>query len=352
MPKVSIIVPVYNASEKIARCVESLRNQTLLDIEVILIDDGSSDDSFSVCKKMAETDSRVFVYHQENAGVSAARNTGIEKATGDWLMFVDADDWIALNTVHDMLEKVVTHGADVGVYSFLNEFSDSCFPLAIDNGTFSPAEIITGYRPGKNYDAILCSVCNKIYRREIIDANRIRFETGIKFGEDFIFNSYVLSRAQLITTTDQLLYHYDCTSEDSGVKKLYADYDTFIYAMDQAVCSLLDSVSIDPAHREAFRESFIGARWQYAIGVCLNSSKTKEEQGELICKWVNAMPTEMREWKILSGGKTGQLLDLWETGTPFQSQVCNRIREIAAAQKKRAYVCKIKRVIKRVFGKP
>lgn len=351
MPEVSVVVPVYNAAEKVVRCVNSIQSQTLLDIEIVLIDDGSVDNSLAVCKGMAEADSRIHVYHQENAGVSSARNMGIEKATGQWLMFVDADDWIEPNTIQIMVEKAKLHSADIVVYSILNEYIDNNFAMSIPSGIFSPADIFNSDCLKRHYDIILCSVCNKLYNCEIISKYGIRFLPEIKFGEDFIFNADVLKYVNVIYTTSLLMYHYDCTIENSGVKKLYPNFDEFIYAMYRASCRLISTVNIEPPIRKAFLEKFIGERWKYIFDVCLHSKKCIDEQGKIIFEWVNAMPFEMRQWPLLAEGETGQLLRLWKMGTPSLSQVCDNIRLIAAEQKRRENIVKIKRFLKRMAGR-
>lgn len=348
MPKVSIVVPMYNASAKITRCVDSLRNQSFSDIEVILIDDGSTDDGIYLCQNMAEIDSRIHVYHQENAGVSAARNTGIEKATGDWLMFVDADDWVEPDAVHQMVQLVESEGLDVGVCSFYNEFVSSSSVVKLNNETFLISDVLMEYGKKYRFETILCTIWNKIYRREIITAHGIRFERSIKLGEDFIFNAHFFQYVQTLKATEAVLYHYDCTSENSGVKKLYSNYDTFIYAMDQAVCSLVNAVSIASVHSNAFRGNFISARWQYAVDVCLSSAMPIEEQGELICKWFNAMPPEMRAWDALKVGETGRLLQLWSNDRPTVPQVCKAIEVLRKERKKREMILRWKRFVRKV----
>ena len=103
MDKVSIVVPVFNSIGTLERCISSIISQTFEQLEIILVDDGSQDGSLSICNKLASEDTRIKVIHQNNAGVSSARNAGIQESTGKWLMFVDSDDWIESNTIEYMI---------------------------------------------------------------------------------------------------------------------------------------------------------------------------------------------------------------------------------------------------------
>ena len=115
-PVVSIIVPVYNAAAYVAECLQSLIAQTYSALEIIVVDDGSTDDSYAICQSLCNTSDRVRLYHQANAGVSAARNTGIDKSTGDYIMFVDADDALRDATTVETLLQAYTSQHDVLIY--------------------------------------------------------------------------------------------------------------------------------------------------------------------------------------------------------------------------------------------
>src|SRR5690554_965787 len=106
MKKVSIIIPVFNVAEYLPRCIESVLNQDNIDLEVLLINDGSTDSSGEVCEEYAKNDRRIRVFHQENSGVSAARNKGVDESTGNWITFVDADDWIEKNSLERILNII------------------------------------------------------------------------------------------------------------------------------------------------------------------------------------------------------------------------------------------------------
>lgn len=189
MPTISIIVPVYNAEKHLRRCIDSILAQTFQDFELILVDDGSTDGSPKICDDYAKRDSRIKVFHKENGGVSAARNIGLEKANGHWIMFVDSDDTIP----KDALERLYRegHAKDVdlvmagykkidqeGTLSFSNEKHLRVLSTKSDLllQMFCPTEY-----PYWGY------VWSKLFRREIVSHNQIKFDEQIFFNEDRLF---------------------------------------------------------------------------------------------------------------------------------------------------------------------
>ena len=125
MPKVSIIVPVYNVGKYLSKCLDSLINQTLEDIEIICINDGSTDNSGSICDKWQSRDNRIRVIHRDNGGASSARNSGIKIAVGRYIAYVDSDDWIRQDMYEVMHKMIVTSGADVAI----------CREMAVDGAS-------------------------------------------------------------------------------------------------------------------------------------------------------------------------------------------------------------------------
>lgn len=351
MDKVSIIIPVYNAAKTINRCVSSLINQSYSYIEIILIDDGSKDNSLLLCNELSMKDKRVKVIHQDNLGVSAARNKGIQEATGKWVMFVDSDDWIEQNTVQCMVELVQNDEDILGVYSFVNEYTDTSIAMKIEDGNYTVGELISRFERIRNIEAILCSVCNKIYYRSSIVKNNIRFESGIKFGEDFIFNSRVMKFTKKIIATSFGLYHYDCTSPNSGVKTLYRQYDTYIYSMDDALCSLLKSLKIDQEISNRFREFFITNQWKYAFYICMNSKCSLRTQQKIIINWATNVPMEMRQWESILQSDIAKFLEKDSSGNLLSQNISKYLMKCKLNKIKRELVIKIKQFIRRGIKK-
>lgn len=193
-PQISIIVPVYNAEKYLHQCVDSILNQSFRDFELLLIDDGSKDDSGAICDEYASKDKRVRVWHQENQGVSVARNVGLEHAQGEWIYFPDSDD-IIMDDAFDTMMSMVSEGVDYVIcgYEVYDEDGNCTYAIADrQQRTMTQHEALmemfapTDYR----YQGYLW---NKLFKRSIIQKNNLRFVEGIKFNEDRLFDVEYLS---------------------------------------------------------------------------------------------------------------------------------------------------------------
>ena len=226
MKKVSVIVPVYNVEKYIEECVQSIQNQTVKGIEIILVDDGSTDRSGEICEKLEEIDDRIFVIHQKNQGVSVARNVGIEKATTDWIMFVDSDDWLERDAVDKLLLVGEEKNCDMVFGAIINNYSLSeedaklldsrvyTYEMKESRVEFQGACII---EPGffkKVFPSemqimpFVGGPCAKIYRRSLFERGNFRFQKGVQYGEDSMFNMKMLSQAERIGFIHTPVYHY------------------------------------------------------------------------------------------------------------------------------------------------
>lgn len=191
---VSVVVPVYNRQKTLRVCVESILNQEYGNFEIILVDDGSTDQSLSICYDLAKNDNRIRVIHQENQGVSTARNVGICNSHGEWLTFVDSDD--VLKTCH--LSQLVLYGENADMVmvnrcwgkiidgEFL-ELGNDC--AGLENRHVRGYDKIIDYLFGKHdpYEHCICSSVDKFYKKQLIDTYSLSFDTEISFGEDQIF---------------------------------------------------------------------------------------------------------------------------------------------------------------------
>jgi glycosyltransferase involved in cell wall biosynthesis len=216
MPKVSIVVPVYNVEKYLEECVESLRNQTLQDIEIILVDDESPDNCPVMCDHYAEMDSRIKVVHKKNGGLGFARNSGLEVATGEYVAFTDSDDYEEPET-YETLTKIAEEGeCDVVYYSFSNRYM-SLVGERIYEGTEQVRElmlnIIANPPEGALDRNMQVSSCLGLYRRDILEKNHIRFHSERELiSEDLIFNIDGLDKARKIAVTNHKLYYYRITN--------------------------------------------------------------------------------------------------------------------------------------------
>lgn len=212
MPIISVIIPVYNVESYIHRCVDSVLKQSFTDLEIILVDDGSPDNCSAICDEYAEKDYRVQVIHQINGGLSAARNAGLNRATGKYIYFVDSDDFIDL----DLLSTVVPemeNGSDLVAFGF-TRFNDSNEEKRVvwkekeillnkDNRVSFFAEQLLQYQMG-------WEAWSRVFRRDIIERNHIRFEDNAKiFAEDLYFCLCYCAHAKKIVSIDKALYYYN-----------------------------------------------------------------------------------------------------------------------------------------------
>lgn len=210
MKLISIIVPIYNSENYIERCVNSLINQTYKNLEIILINDGSTDNSIKLCEAFAKKDKRVKIINKENEGVSIARNIGIENSHGDYIMFVDIDDWIDNDTIEQMYNVVKKENVDIVKCNSVNEFlSKKTYNLIADE--------ISNIRMVDNKYKIeilkilsttskLNVVWGQLVRKDIIE--NIRFESNIGYGEDLLFNVQCLKKCTSMYFLNKSLYHY------------------------------------------------------------------------------------------------------------------------------------------------
>jgi len=211
MNKVSVIVPVYNSETFLLKCIDSILEQTHHNIELILVNDGSTDNSGEICNNYAEKDARVRVIHQENMGVSAARNTGICHATGDYLQFVDSDDFIDKNMTEILVNAIEKNSAAVAICGYKR--IDSSTGVCIQNcyssktGFYSFKELLNIF----DYlylKWLINSPCNKIYRTQIIRDNYIFYRKGIELGEDLLFNLDVIQKSTSFEIIPECPYNY------------------------------------------------------------------------------------------------------------------------------------------------
>ena len=191
---VSIILPVYNAESTLRRCIESILNQEYTDFELILIDDGSSDLSADICDEYRQKDSRIKVIHKENTGVSDSRNKGMEAATGEFLQFVDADDWITADATKLMVREAVKENCDLVITDFYRVIGNRVSHKgSIKEAGVLTRETLAEYMMESPADFYYGVLWNKLFRRDIIVEHQIRMDEKISWCEDFLFNlEYIL----------------------------------------------------------------------------------------------------------------------------------------------------------------
>ena len=208
-PTVSIIVPVFNGEKTLERCVESILSQQYADWELLLVDDGSADQSGALCDGFAQRDSRVRVFHQENAGVSAARNLALDNARGVYLQFLDSDDWITPDATSALVRAAEGNQCDLVVADFYRVVGERLSRKGdIDeDGVLSRVEYAAHMmeNPADFYYGVLW---NKLYRRDIVERYRLRMNPEISWCEDFMFNLEYIRRAERFLALQVPIYYY------------------------------------------------------------------------------------------------------------------------------------------------
>ena len=213
---ISVIVPVYNSDKYLSRCLASICAQTYRDLEVIIIDDGSTDNSWAICQEWAYRDNRIRLFHQQNAGVSSARNKALSVSKGEFVMFVDSDDYMLPEMCRIMLSKMEAADADCVVCGTLE-----------NNGGKWTSEKAVDYQSLKAFKAefaywvtteLFSPPWNKLYRQSLIKS---RFPEDVSFGEDLIFNLNYLSSCSRISVIKDALYFHEKGNEMSLVNRVY-----------------------------------------------------------------------------------------------------------------------------------
>ncbi len=207
---ISIIVPVYNVEKYLDQCIDSIIKQTYTDWECILINDGSSDNSGIICDCWKERDSRIIVVHQPNYGVSTARNTGIDLAKGDYITFIDSDDWVSSNYLEVLIHHQTTYPSDIVVSGIIQTFQNGT------SATFQPDSTISfdlnhdniTHFIHLNQNHLLYGPTSNLYQSKIIKYNKIYFDTRLSYGEDLVFNYKYLGFTKSITCVNQSHYYY------------------------------------------------------------------------------------------------------------------------------------------------
>ena len=223
--KISVVVPVYNMEKFLERCIKSLINQSYKNIEIILVDDGSKDSSGMLCDKYALEDSRIVVIHKTNGGLSSARNAGIKKSTGEYITFIDSDDWIALDTYEYMMKIIKETKCDAIQCSFLQTLSvPNPKPVVEKLKIFYDKDILQYYLLSTTRTGSY-SVCRFLYKKELI--NNICFREN-KINEDIDFNYKTLRNAKKLVVSNQIKYFYYQSGNSlstGGLKK--KDFDLY-----------------------------------------------------------------------------------------------------------------------------
>lgn len=260
-PLISVIVPVYNVAEYLTECINSIISQTYTNLEIILVDDGSTDDCPRICDEYASKDSRIRVIHKKNGGLSDARNAGLDICTGEWIGFVDSDDFIAPNMYQQLYKAAISQNADIAV----------CQSVRYENGKFvnlnkdkkkevlySKSEMINRMFCGSGRGLII-SACIKLYRKCIFDT--IRFPKGVTVEDAFIILN-VIEKCSCMALIPDVLYFYRIRNGSISHVRTWNKniFDTiFVYKHNMAILEKKFPKNID--------EGLCRLIWAYRISI-------------------------------------------------------------------------------------
>lgn len=246
MPLVSVIIPVYNTEKYLDRCINSVLAQTLSDIEVLLIDDGSTDGSGKKCDDYARKDKRIHVIHTSNQGVSHARNRGLEQAKGEYISFIDSDDWIDSDMIATLYRLMQTHHADLSTCGYIIEDENGSIIYNIKEKaiyTLNKWDAIYSLFHDKYYK-YKGNLWDKLYNKSIIERQQLKFNEKIYYNEDRLFIFQYLNGCQSMAYTTIPYYHY--IMRDTSATNLYQK----IY--NQRMCTFMDAFDIMTSISEDF----------------------------------------------------------------------------------------------------
>lgn len=217
-PFFSIIVPCYNIDKYIRKCIDSIICQSFTNFELILVDDGSTDNTGVICDECRLKDNRINVIHQSNSGVSVARNVGIDNAKAEWIIFVDPDDWLELNAVEIIYKTILAQNADLYMFDYFQEYKNKC----IEKNLFSETKLLSEndiyslrIAPfnqliinGKQIEYETNVIWNKVYKTSVLKKSNLQFDPKARKGQDVIFNAEAYQIFNSYYYIKAPLYHY------------------------------------------------------------------------------------------------------------------------------------------------
>lgn len=268
MPKLSIIIPIYNAENTLTRCLESILNQGFSDYELLLVNDGSTDSSLRLCQQYAEVDKRIHIIDKPNGGVSSARNKGLESACGDWVTFIDSDDWIGDNYC-DILNIEQKIDIIVGSMFFNN---DQTFGTLRNTDIIIDGPSLRAIVQEEYNHSLLNSPCAKFFRKDIIFDNKICFDEALLFGEDAVFVKTYLLYINSMQVYNNAVYYYDDIGDDiyrKYNKSFPAIFDYYI-KMSDLYASLENRYHIDLS-----KHDLVGVTYNLLVQ-CIKKDNIKE----------------------------------------------------------------------------
>ena len=281
----SIIIPVYNVEEWLERCLDSILGDSCKDMELILVDDGSTDRSGRICDRYARIYKNVRVIHKENGGLSSARNAGLEKASGEWISFIDSDDWVekdSFRKVRNLIESLSDEQPDMVKFGYkkVGGAPEETVIPCVPEGLYGREEVIRKLLPvafgggrisESRMHTFVLSSCAHVYRHSFLKETGIRFISERKIGsEDFLFIFSLYMKAAFVLVTHEAWYNYD-TREGSLTQSYRKDLFTQYRLLGSLIFRELKKEKLDKKLAEDFRVLYIGLMYICIMNECSGS---------------------------------------------------------------------------------
>lgn len=273
---ITVIIPVYNVEKYVARCLDSVIGQTYKDLEIIVVDDGSTDDSGCICDAYAQKDNRIKVAHKENGGLSSARNVALDIAKGEYIAFLDSDDYLDVKAFEKCIDKLNKTGADVCMFAHYTVNEENCIDhtLPFERDFYQDKEIqqeilprFIGKKQGEN--DLFGFVCRQIFKRDVIGNLRFRSEREY-YAEDIVFDIELYSKIHKFCVLNEplLYYYYVPTSLSNKYRKdLFKKFQKLLAFMDEKIVQN----KIKNGHERLLERAF-----DFALYGCINVKKGQE----------------------------------------------------------------------------
>lgn len=271
---ISVIIPIYNAEAYLEECIDSILTQKYVDYEILLINDGSTDTSAEICDNYAKKDQRIKVFHKENSGVSSARNLGLQNAQGEWIAFIDSDDYISEHYFQPIFEY---ENQD---YIIMNSFvirdgSKSNF-RSYESKSLNLDNFLNEYNLFRDF----ATPWGKFFRKSIIDENNILFDEQLNRGEDVVFNLTYVLKCKTIGISNSSSYNYRITGNSLSSKKSKVSHSVYLY---DKIFVLLQCYSEDMKFISK-HISFLALGYFLSV---LNSDYSKENKKKILKELIN-----------------------------------------------------------------
>lgn len=327
MEKVSVIVPAYNVEKYIKRCIYSILNQKYKYIEIIIVDDGSTDDTLLLCKELADQDKRIHLISQKNMGVSSARNEGIKNATGEYVLFVDSDDYLIENSIELLVNEKERSNTELVCLSYnLIKTRGRIERHIYQNIVYKDNDYKSNLV--KIINDLSCAPWAKLFEMAIIKKHAIKFPIDTPYGEDAIFLYEYMSHIKSLKLGNKIVYNYNYVDSSSQARKYYVNYCEYIFKIINAKLSLIESVDgtdINDLKEQQYYGAFESCLRHYIINASDMSSKC--EKIIRSADYFNIINNDSEYARYIQENNIPALIDKWKRGN-LKYYISEKIKKI------------------------